>query len=61
MLFLIITPIIIVLGILFYCRSVNSRKYYRCPDCGERVRAELGRTSHCPMCGTQLERDHSAG
>ena len=42
------------LGIVFYLRAVASRKVYNCPQCGEVVRVELMRASHCNHCGAPL-------
>ena len=44
------------LGVVFYLRAVASRKTYACPQCGEVVRVELMRASHCNHCGTPLNR-----
>lgn len=49
--------ILLVLAILFYLRSVASRKHYVCPHCGDRSTVELMEAGHCSSCGTQLERE----
>jgi len=49
-----IAALIVVLGLVFYLRSVGSRKRYDCPQCGEQVSVELMRASHCSMCGAPL-------
>jgi serine/threonine protein kinase/uncharacterized integral membrane protein len=46
--------IIFGLGIVFTIRAVLSRKTYRCPSCGERVRVELMNATHCNTCGAPL-------
>lgn len=46
--------VLLVLGILFYLRSVSSRKSYRCPHCGEIVQVELMDAIHCNVCGALL-------
>ena len=46
--------IILGLGIVFTIRAVLSRKTYRCPSCGERVRVELMAAARCNTCGAPL-------
>ena len=41
---------------LVYNRAVDSRKYYKCPGCGESFRAEFMNAKCCKVCGTFLER-----
>lgn len=48
----------IVLGVFFYTLSVQSRKRYICPACGERVHTEHLDASHCSTCGASLNRDY---
>ena len=49
--------IVIVLGVLFYLRSVASRKRYCCPQCGEQVSVELMKAGHCNVCGAPLRNE----
>ena len=37
-----------------YQKSVKSRKYYKCPQCGERFRSEHMESKHCKVCGAEL-------
>ena len=37
-----------------WSRSVAHRRWYECPQCGERVRVELMRASNCNTCGAPL-------
>lgn len=46
----------VVAAICFYF-AVRSRKSYRCPECGEKIRVEHMETARCGMCGSQLQRD----
>lgn len=50
-------PILIVATIV-YQRSVVSRKYFKCPGCGETFRAEFMDAKCCKVCGTTLERTY---
>jgi hypothetical protein len=52
--------IILGLGIVFTIRAVLSRKTYRCPSCGERVRVELMAAAHCNTCGAPLNLKESS-
>lgn len=44
----------IVGAVFFFSRAVSSRKYYKCPHCGESFRVELMRASHCKACGAEV-------
>ena len=46
--------VVVVLGVLFYLRSVSTRKRYCCPQCGEQMSVELMKAEHCNMCGAPL-------
>jgi hypothetical protein len=37
-----------------YTRSVSHRRWYECPQCGERARVELMRAGNCNTCGAPL-------
>ena len=50
---------IVFFGILFYTLSVQSRKTYTCPACGERVQMEHLEASHCNTCGAPLDRSYT--
>ena len=54
-----ILPIIILVVILLYISAVQSRKSYRCPQCGEMVRVEYMDASRCGMCGAPLKREET--
>lgn len=56
----IIFAAVAVFALLFYMRSVESRKSYVCPQCGEKLRVELMNASHCNMCGAPLRSGASA-
>ena len=38
-----------------YNNSLKSRKYYRCPKCGESFRSEHMVSKCCKVCGAELE------
>lgn len=42
-------------AVIAYCKSVASRKYYRCPECGESFRTEHMTAQCCKVCGAKLE------
>jgi len=44
----------IALAVLVYIRAVNSRKFYKCPECGESFRVELMKASRCKVCGAVI-------
>lgn len=44
-------------GIVFFLRAVDSRKWYVCPSCGERIRVELMDAGHCNTCGADLQQE----
>jgi DNA-directed RNA polymerase subunit RPC12/RpoP len=46
--------LLICLGALLYKRAVDSRKYYKCTECGESFRVELMEASHCKTCGARV-------
>jgi rRNA maturation endonuclease Nob1 len=52
--------LIVALAVLFYLRSVASRRRYRCPNCGEEFRVELMEASHCSFCGAPLKENSHA-
>lgn len=56
---LIALPILLILAILFYFLSVQSRKSYKCPQCGERVRVEHMKASRCGMCGAPIKQEET--
>ena len=41
--------------IFVYNKSLKSRKYYKCPKCGESFRSEHMKSKCCKVCGTELE------
>jgi len=48
-------------ALLLYLRSVDSRKRYRCPQCGEEAQVELMSASRCSTCGAALQADTEGG
>lgn len=54
---LIALPILLILALLFYFLSVQSRKTYNCPQCGERVRVEHMNARRCGMCGAPIKQE----
>lgn len=40
--------------VAFYVYAVSTRRSTRCASCGELVRMEHDRISHCPSCGALL-------
>ena len=54
---LIALPILLILALLFYILSVQSRKTYNCPQCGERFRVEHMNASRCGMCGAPIKQE----
>lgn len=46
---------LICFGIFTYHRAVQSRKYYKCSECGESFRVELMQASHCKVCGAVVD------
>ena len=51
--------VVFALAILFFTLSVQSRKHYTCPNCGERYTTEHLDASHCNSCGAPLRREYS--
>lgn len=50
----ILIVILVIVGVLTYMYSTSTRKFYVCPECGERMRTEHGSASHCNTCGASL-------
>lgn len=50
-----IVVFIIVIGIFGFIKSVASRKYYKCTQCGESFRSENMQPKTCKVCGADLE------
>ena len=49
-----IFAVVILCGLIAYDRSVKSRKYYKCSECGESFRSEHMQSKHCKVCGAEL-------
>jgi DNA-directed RNA polymerase subunit RPC12/RpoP len=49
--------VIVGLGIVLYLFSVQSRRSYHCPSCGERQQVEHMSAYHCNMCGAPFKED----
>lgn len=52
--------IILILAVIFlliwaYNKSVESRRYYKCPQCGESFRTEHAQAECCKVCGAKLQ------
>jgi len=47
--------LVIVVGIIGFIKSVMSRRYYKCPQCGESFRSENMSAKTCKICGANLE------
>jgi len=56
MIYIAVAVLIGLFGLFFYLLSVQTRKKYSCPACGEQLRTEHMNASHCNMCGAPLER-----
>lgn len=48
---------ILVLALVFYLFSLNSRRSFRCPKCGEQIRTDYLKAQRCGMCGAPLEQE----
>ena len=46
--------VLIVCALIAYDKSLKSRKYYKCPECGESFRSEHMESQCCKVCGAQL-------
>lgn len=54
---LLLLPILVVLGILFYIFAAASRNSYVCPECGEEfAKMEYMNAMQCNMCGASLDK-----
>ncbi len=49
--------VFIALAITLYWFSVQSRRSFHCPACGERQQVEHMGAHHCNMCGAPLKED----
>ena len=49
--------LLIGLAVAVYMLSVQTRKSYHCPACGETQRVEHMGAHHCNMCGAPLKED----
>ncbi len=49
--------VVVLLSVVTYLFAVSSRKRYRCPSCGERIRTEYLDAAHCNMCGAPLQQE----
>lgn len=45
---------VIVFLVWAYKKSIASRKYYKCPECGESFRSEHMDSMCCKVCGAKL-------
>ena len=48
---------VLAVGVAFYLLSVQSRRTYRCNQCGESVRVEHMGAFRCGMCGAPLKEE----
>ncbi len=56
----ILLNILLLIGFVWACiwsykKSVKSRKFYICPQCGESFRSEHMESKCCKVCGAELE------
>ena len=49
--------LVLTLAVVLYLCAVSSRKSYRCPKCGEKMRTEYLDAKRCGMCGAPIERE----
>ncbi len=49
----------IVLIVYLFNRSKNSRKQYKCPNCGENIKVEYMKAKYCNICGHELQENLS--
>lgn len=49
-----IVAILVISALIAYDKSLKSRKYYKCPECGESFRSEHMDAKCCKVCGAQL-------
>jgi hypothetical protein len=59
--YVVVGIVVIVVGTLLYARSVQSRKRYCCPQCGEQMTVELMKAGHCNVCGAPLRGEMMGG
>jgi len=55
-LFFLIVLFFIIAAICYYF-AVKSRKFYTCPECGEKMKVEHMETARCGMCGSLVNQD----
>jgi len=46
--------VFVVCALIAYDKAIKSRKYYRCPECGESFRSEHMESQCCKVCGAKL-------
>lgn len=51
---IVIIGLIVVCALIAYDKSLKSRKYYKCPECGESFRSEHMESQCCKVCGARL-------
>lgn len=51
---------VIILGVIGFIKSVKSRKFYKCPVCGESFRSENMESMTCKVCGANLEESNDS-
>lgn len=52
--------LIVIVGIIGFIKSVGSRKFYKCPSCGESFRSENMESMTCKVCGANLEETYDS-
>ncbi len=55
---LIFIIVLTITGIFAYRIAVKSRKYYKCPQCGESFCSEHMDSQFCKVCGAKLEQTY---
>lgn len=51
---IVIVGVIVICALIAYDKSLKSRKYYKCPECGESFGSEHMDAKCCKVCGAQL-------
>ena len=51
---IVIIAVAVLCALIAYKKSLKSRKYYKCPECGESFKSEQMESQCCKVCGAQL-------
>jgi len=55
---MVILILVVLLGVVLFYFSYQSRQTFSCPTCGEKITTEYLDARHCSMCGADLKKDH---